>query len=195
MSLTPSRMLPLQSAAPDFSLKSTDGKNVSLSDFKDKAALVVVFICNHCPYVKFIDEGLVKFANDYADKSVGIVAINSNDVEKYPLDSFEKMIEEKEKSGYPFLYLYDETQQVAKAYQAACTPDFYVFDKERKLRYRGQFDDSRPRTEVPAPVTGKDLREAVDAVLAGNAPSSTQKPSIGCNVKWKPGNEPLWLNT
>jgi len=186
-------MLPLQSAAPDFSLQSTEGGTVSLADFADSTVLVVMFICNHCPYVKHIDAGLVSFARDYAGRSVAIVAISSNSVETHPDDGFEKMAEEKKKIGYPFPYLYDPTQEVAKAYEAACTPDFFVFDKERKLQYRGQFDDSRPRTESPAPVTGRDLRAAVDALLAGEKPSAVQKPSIGCNIKWKPGNEPQWF--
>ena len=193
MARTPSRMLPLQSAAPDFTLQSTEGGTVSLADFADSTVLVVMFICNHCPYVKHIDAGLVSFARDYADKSVAIVAISSNSVETHPDDGFEKMAEEKKKIGYSFPYLYDPTQEVAKAYEAACTPDFFVFDKERKLQYRGQFDDSRPRTESPAPVTGRDLRAAVDALLAGEKPAAVQKPSIGCNIKWKPGNEPQWF--
>lgn len=193
MARTPSRMLPLQSAAPNFTLQSTEGGAVSLADFADSTVLVVMFICNHCPYVKHIDAGLVSFARDYAGRNVAIVAISSNSVETHPDDGFEKMAEEKKKIGYSFPYLYDPTQEVAKAYEAACTPDFFVFDKERKLQYRGQFDDSRPRTESPAPVTGRDLRAAVNALLAGEKPSAVQKPSIGCNIKWKPGNEPQWF--
>ncbi|MCC6547161.1 thioredoxin family protein [Candidatus Sumerlaeota bacterium] len=193
MAVTPSTMLPLQSAAPDFSLQSTEGRTVRLADFANSDVLVVMFLCNHCPYVKHIDQGLVAFARDYVGKRVAIVAISSNSVETHPQDGFEQMVEEKRKVGYTFPYLYDPTQEVAKAYQAACTPDFYVFDKDRKLQYRGQFDDSRPRTENPPPVTGKDLRAAVDALLDGKPPSPMQKPSIGCNIKWQPGNEPRWF--
>lgn len=181
-------MLPLGTTAPDFKLPDTDGKTVSIADFKDKSALLVLFICNHCPYVKHIRSGLAQLARDYQAKQVGMVAINSNDVANYPDDSPARMKEEVKSVGYSFPYLYDETQAVAKAYRAACTPDIYLFDKNQKLVYRGQFDDSRPGNGVP--VTGKDLRAALDAVLAGEAISPDQKVSMGCNIKWKSGNEP-----
>jgi peroxiredoxin len=188
MALTPSTMLPLGTAAPDFKLPDTNGKMVSLADFEDRAALLVMFICNHCPYVKHIRAGLAQLARDYVPRGVGIVGINSNDVANYPEDSPARMKEEVRAAGYIFPYLYDESQAVAKAYRAACTPDIYLFDKNRKLVYRGQFDDSRPGNGIP--VTGKDLRAALDAVLAGRPVPPDQKPSIGCNIKWKAGNEP-----
>jgi peroxiredoxin len=188
MSLKPSTMLPLGTTAPDFKLPDTNGKTVSLADFKDKPALLVIFICNHCPYVKHIREGLAQFARDYVPRGLGMVGINSNDVANYPEDSPANMAREVKSAGYIFPYLYDESQAVAKAYSAACTPDIYLFDKNRKLVYRGQFDDSRPGNGIP--VTGKDLRAALDAVLAGRAVSPSQKASIGCNIKWKAGNEP-----
>lgn len=188
MALTPSTMLPLGTVAPDFRLPDTNGKFVSLSDFKDCAALLVVFICNHCPYVIHIRSGLAQLARDYTPRGVGIVGINSNDVKNYPDDSPAKMKEEVKSAGYIFPYLYDESQAVAKAYRAACTPDIYLFDKHQKLVYRGQFDDSRPGNGVA--VTGKDLRAALDAVLAGRPVSENQKASMGCNIKWKSGNQP-----
>lgn len=190
MALTPSTMLELGTSAPDFSLPDTEGRTVGLEDFKDTQALLVAFVCNHCPYVKHIKEGFLAFAREYQPKGLGIVAISSNDVANYPDDSPEKMAEEVKEFNYPFPYLYDESQEVAKAYRAACTPDFFVFDKDRKLAYRGQFDDSRPKSDVP--VTGKDMRAAVDAVLAGKEAPTDQKPSMGCNIKWKPGNEPAY---
>ena len=188
MSLTPSTMLPLGTAAPDFRLPDTNGKTVSLADFKGQTALLVVFICNHCPYVQHIRAGLVQLAHDYLPRGVAMVGINSNDVANYPADSPAKMKDEVKTAGYIFPYLYDETQAVAKAYRAACTPDIYLFDKNQKLVYRGQFDDSRPGNGIP--VTGKDLRAALDAVLAGKPVSPDQKASIGCNIKWISGNEP-----
>jgi peroxiredoxin len=188
MALTPSTMLPLGTTAPDFQLPDTNGKMVSPADFKDKAALLVIFMCNHCPYVVHIRNGLAKFVRDYAPRGVGIVGINANDVKNYPADSPAKMKDEVKSAGYIFPYLHDETQAVAKAYRAACTPDIFLFDKNRKLVYRGQFDDSRPGNGLP--VTGKDLRAALDAVLAGKPVSENQKASIGCNIKWKAGNEP-----
>jgi peroxiredoxin len=188
MALTPSTMLPLGTPAPNFQLPDTNGKTISLGDFKDKAALVVIFMCNHCPYVVHLRAGLAQFANDYAAKKVGIVGINANDAQKYPVDSPVKMKDEVKTAGYIFPYLYDETQTVAKSYRAACTPDFFLFDRGRRLVYRGQFDASRPGNGLP--VTGKDLRAAVDAVLAGKPTSEMQVASIGCNIKWKPGNEP-----
>ena len=181
-------MLPLGTAAPDFKLPDTNGKTVSLADFKDKPVLLVLFICNHCPYVKHIRAGLAQLARDYLPRGVAIVGINANDVANYPDDSPAKMKEEVKSAGYLFPYLYDETQAVAKAYRAACTPDIYLFDKGRKLVYRGQMDDSRPGNGIP--VTGKDLRAALDATLAGKPISSNQKASMGCNIKWKAGNEP-----
>jgi peroxiredoxin len=181
-------MLPLGTTAPDFTLPDTNGKTVSLANFKDKPALLVMFICNHCPYVKHIRTGLAQLARDYLPRGVGIVGINSNDVANYPDDSPAKMKEEVKSAGYLFPYLYDESQAVAKAYRAACTPDIYLFDKGLKLAYRGQFDDSRPGNGIP--VTGKDLRAALDAVLAGKPVSPNQKTSMGCNIKWKEGNEP-----
>jgi peroxiredoxin len=183
-----STMLPLGTKAPDFRLPDTNGKLVSLSDFKDARTLVVVFICNHCPYVKHIRAGLAQLARDYLPRKVAMVGINSNDVANYPADSPAKMAEEVKAAGYIFPYLYDETQDVAKAHRAACTPDIYLFDQEQRLVYRGQLDDSRPGNNVP--VTAQDLRAALDAVLAGKPVSTHQKPSIGCNIKWKPGDEP-----
>jgi len=185
---TPSTMLPLGTEAPDFSLPDTDGKMVSLADFRDAKALLVIFMCNHCPFVKHIRSELAQLGRDYQARGVAIVGINSNDAEAYPDDSPEKMAEEKRAAGYTFPYLYDETQEVAKAYRAACTPDFFLFDGNRKLVYRGQLDDSRPSNGIP--VTGKDLRAALDAVLAGKSVPEPQKPSIGCNIKWKPNNAP-----
>jgi peroxiredoxin len=181
-------MLPLGTAAPDFTLPDTDGKTVSLADFKDKTALLVLFICNHCPYVKHLRAGLAQLARDYRPRGVAIIGINSNDVTNYPEDSPARMKEEAKSAGYLFPYLYDESQAVAKAYRAACTPDLYLFSQNRKLVYRGQFDDSRPGNGVP--VTGKDLRAALDAVLAGKPVSPSQKASVGCNIKWKAGNNP-----
>ena len=181
-------MLPLGTPAPDFKLPDTNGKTVSLSDFKNAHALLVLFICNHCPYVKHIRTGLAQLARDYAPRGVAIVAISSNDAENYPDDSPARMKEEVKSAGYIFPYLYDETQAVAKAYRAACTPDIYLFDKSQKLVYRGQLDDSRPSSGVP--VTGKDLRAALDALLAGKPVLPNQKASVGCNIKWKAGNAP-----
>ena len=186
-------MLPLGTTAPGFKLTDTDGKTVSLADFKDKSALLVLFICNHCPYVKHIRAGLAQFARDYLSRGVAIVGINSNDVANYSEDSPAKMREEAKSAGYLFPYLYDESQAVAKAYRAACTPDIYLFDKGRKLVYRGQFDDSRPGNGIQ--VTGKDLRAALDAVLAGKPISPNQKASVGCNIKWKAGNEPDYFKS
>ena len=181
-------MLPLGTTAPDFNLPDTNGRLISLADFKGEPALLVLFICNHCPYVKHIREGLAQLGREYLPKHAAIVAINSNDVANYPDDSPSKMKAEVKAAGYLFPYLYDESQAAAKAYRAACTPDIYLFDKNRKLVYRGQFDDSRPGNGVP--VTGKDLRAALDAVLAGKPVSPNQKVSMGCNIKWKAGNEP-----
>jgi peroxiredoxin len=181
-------MLPLGTKAPDFSLVNVDGRTVSLADLAGKKALVVIFLCNHCPYVKHVADALARLTSDYLSKGVAVVGINSNDVANYPADSPEQMVAEAELRGYQFPYLYDETQEVAQAYRAACTPDFYLFDGEQRLVYRGQFDASRPDSGIP--VTGADLRAAIDAVLAGREPSAEQRPSVGCNIKWKPGGAP-----
>jgi peroxiredoxin len=186
-----STMLPLGTKAPDFRLPDPSGKLISVTDCQGATALVVVFMCNHCPYVKHIRAGLAQLARDYLPRRVGMVGINSNDVANYPADSPANMAEEVKSAGYIFPYLYDATQQVAKAYRAACTPDIYLFDKDQRLVYRGQFDDSRPGNNVP--VTGIDLRAAIDAVLAGKPVSPNQKASIGCNIKWKPENEPEYF--
>jgi len=184
-------MLALGTLAPSFLLTNViDNQQVSLDTFKDKKVLVVMFICRHCPFVVHVKDELAKLGKDYADKNVGIVAISSNDAEKYPLDAPDKLKEMALELGFNFPLLYDESQEVAKAYSAACTPDFFVFDQQRKLVYRGQLDDSRPNNGKP--VTGKDLRAAIDAVLAGKPVNPDQKPSAGCNIKWKPGNEPAY---
>lgn len=188
MARTPSTMLPLGTPAPDFSLVNVDGRTVSLRDFDGKPAFLAVFMCNHCPFVKHLADALTQFAAEYLPKGLAMVGISSNDVANHPADSPEQMVREAEERGYSFAYLYDETQEVAKAYRAACTPDFFLFDRDRKLVYRGQFDSSRPESSTP--VTGADLRAAVEAVLAGKKPSEKQTPSIGCNIKWIAGNEP-----
>lgn len=184
MVLTPSTMIPLGSEAPDFRLPdAVSGRKLALGELKSDVATVVMFICNHCPYVKHIQGGLVRLAEDYAPRGVSFVAINSNDVENYPDDSPEKMKEAAEEKGYPFPYLFDETQEVARAYDAACTPDFFVYDGNMRCVYRGQLDDSRPGNGKP--VTGADMRKALDAVAAGEEISREQVPSVGCNIKWK----------
>lgn len=188
MAATASTMLPLGTPAPDFSLPDTEGNRISLADFKQAPALLVIFMCNHCPFVKHILSDLVALAKEYQEKGVAIVGINSNDVDKFPQDSPEMMAQNAKEAGFTFPYLYDETQEVAKAYKAACTPDFFLFDADRKLVYRGQMDDSRPGNNEP--VTGADLRAALDAVLEGGPVPAEQKPSMGCNIKWKPGREP-----
>ena len=190
MALTPSTMAPLSTPAPDFRLPDTDGKGVSLADLAGAPALLVAFICNHCPYVKHVREAFARLARDYQAKGVAVVAINSNDAVAYPDDSPEKMKQEKVAAGYTFPYLYDQTQEVAKAYRAACTPDFFVFGPDRRLAYRGQMDASRPGNGRPN--DGADLRAALDAALAGRAPAPEQVPSVGCNIKWKAGNELAW---
>lgn len=189
---TASTMLPLGTKAPDFSLPDTDGNTVSLSDFVDSKALLVIFMCNHCPYVKHVADQLKSLTDQYMSRGVAVVGISSNDADKYPDDSPAAMAQEKKARGYQFPYLFDGDQSVAQAYAAACTPDFYLFDGDMKLVYRGQLDSSRPKTETP--VTGEDLRAALDAVLAGQAPGGQQTPSIGCNIKWKEGNEPQYFN-
>ena len=188
MALTPSTMMALGTPLPAFRLPDPKGKMVASDDFADSPALLVAFLCNHCPYVKHLRRELAQFARDYQGSGLAMVAINANDVSNYPDDSPAKMAEEIEEVGYVFPYLYDESQEVAKAFRAACTPEFYLFDADRRLVYRGQFDDSRP--ESGRPVTGADLRSAVDALLAGSPIGPDQTPSIGCNIKWKPGNEP-----
>ncbi len=191
MSLTPSTMLPLGSKAPDFRLWEPGGAMVGLDDFREAPVLLVMFICNHCPYVKHVRHELAKLAKDYQDKGVALVGINSNDADAYPDDRPELMAKEKVDFGYTFPYLYDEDQSVAKAYQAACTPDFYVFDASRSLVYRGQLDNSRPGNSIP--VDGKNLRMALDLTLAGQPVPEDQRPSMGCNIKWRPGNEPEYF--
>jgi len=187
MAMTPSQMIPLGTPAPDFDLPDVDGNRVKLSYFEGRPLLVMA-ICNHCPFVRHLFDGLASFTTEYLEKGLAIVGINSNDVANYPEDEPEKMREYAERLGYRFPYLFDETQEVAKAYRAACTPDFFLFDRAHRLVYRGQFDDSRPESGIP--VTGADLRAAADAVIAGREVPGDQKPSIGCNIKWKAGNEP-----
>lgn len=184
MANTPSNMLPLGTKAPEFNLPDTiSGKTISLEGIKGQNGTVVMFICNHCPFVLHVNEALVAIAKNYQEKGIGFVAISSNDVENYPQDGPDNMKVHAKKVGYPFPYLYDETQNIAKAYDAACTPDIYVFDAHEKLVYRGQLDDSRPGNSIP--VTGKDLKHALDCLLKGEENKALQKPSIGCNIKWK----------
>ena len=192
MTLTASTMLPLGTQAPDFHLPDVvSGKSISLATFPDKKALLVMFICQHCPFVKHIKAELAQLGKDYIPNNLAIVAISANDINKYPADAPEFLKAMARELGFNFALCYDETQEIAKAYTAACTPDFFIFDAERKLVYRGQLDDSRPSNDKP--VTGTDLRAAIEAVLAGKAVASEQKPSIGCNIKWKPGNEPNYF--
>ena len=184
MAVTPSAMISLGTKAPEFTLPDTvSGKNLSLQDLKSNKATLIMFICNHCPFVKHVNEALVKLANDYIPKGISFIAISSNDVVNFPEDSPEKMKETAKELGYSFPYLYDESQEVARAYDAACTPDFFIYDKDLKLVYRGQLDDSRPSNGLP--VTGKDIRSAFDLLLEGKNIYTEQKPSIGCNIKWK----------
>jgi peroxiredoxin len=189
--LTPSTMLPLGTKAPEFSLPNVDGRMVSLGEFAGAKATLVMFMCNHCPYVIHVAPELAKLAREYQAQGVAVIGINSNDASAYPADSPEQMVHEVETREYTFPYLFDESQAVAKAYKAACTPDFFLFDKDQKLVYRGQLDDSRPNSGIP--LSGKDLRAALDKVLAGQTPPADQKPSIGCNIKWRPGNEPAYF--
>ena len=179
---TASTMLPLGTRAPDFSLPNVDGSTVSLGSFADSKGLLVIFMCNHCPFVIHLREAIAKFADEYQAQGLAVVGISSNDVGTHPDDSPEKMKEEAASAGYNFPYLYDESQEVAKAYKAACTPDFFLFDADKALVYRGQFDSSRPGNDQP--VTGADLRAAADAVLSGAEVSAEQTPSLGCNIKW-----------
>jgi peroxiredoxin len=183
MALTASEMLPLGTSAPDFILPDTEGKIVSLNDFTESKAFLVIFMCNHCPFVKHILDGLVVLIKEYQEKGCTVIGINSNDVINYPDDSPEMMAKVAKESGFSFPYLYDETQEVAKAYHAACTPDFFLFDSDKKLVYRGQMDNSRPGNDIP--VTGTDLTAAIDAVLEGKQVLKEQKQSMGCNIKWK----------
>lgn len=184
MALTPSTMMPLGTVAPDFTLPDTvSGKTIHLQDAKGAFGTLVMFICNHCPYVKHIRDGLAALGRDYRDTGINIIAINANDAVKYPEDAPDKMTLFAQQNGFLFPYLYDETQQVAKHYDAACTPDFFLFDSKLACVYRGQFDDSRPGNNVP--VTGRDLRAAMDNLLQGKAINATQRPSMGCNIKWK----------
>lgn len=189
---TASTMLPLGTRAPDFSLINVDGRTMQRSDFESAPALLVAFWCNHCPFVKHIVGAFVELAREFQGKGVAIVAINSNDASKYPDDSPERMVHEAEERGFSFPYLFDEEQEVAKAYRAACTPDFFLFDQQQRLVYRGQFDSSRPGNGQP--VTGQDLRAALNAVLASQPIPEPQRPSIGCNIKWKPNGEPDYFD-
>ena len=188
MALTPSNMPELGLPAPDFRLPDPQGRQVALADFADSPALLVAFWCNHCPFVKHLQHGFAAFAHEYRDRGLAVVAISANDVATHPEDSPARMQAVAEEFGYCFPYLYDESQATARAYAAACTPDFFLYDGQRHLVYRGQFDDSRPSNDVP--VTGADLRAAVDALLAGDPVTAEQKPSIGCNIKWRPANAP-----
>jgi peroxiredoxin len=191
---TPSTMLPLGTAAPDFELSDTrSGAAVTRDGARGPKGLLVMFLCNHCPYVKHVRSALAEFGREYSAKGLGIVAISSNDAEAHPDDAPDKMRDEARAAGYDFPYAFDETQEVAKAYEAACTPDFFLFDADLRLVYRGQFDETRPNGGKPA--TGRDLRAAADATLAGKKPSDDQVASIGCNIKWRPGNEPEWFGT
>jgi peroxiredoxin len=191
MAATPSTMLELGTPAPPFALPDTEGRAWCVDDFGEAKALLVMFICNHCPYVKHLRGALAELGRELMPRGLGIVAINANDADRYPQDGPAAMKAEREAAGYPFPYLYDRTQQTARAYRAACTPDFFLFDGERRLVYRGRFDASRPSNDEP--VTGAELRAAVDAVLQGRPVSPEQTPSIGCNIKWRPGNEPDWF--
>jgi len=188
MALTPSTMLALGTPAPAFSLPDTDGHAVSLSDFGPQRALLVMFICNHCPYVQHVRDELARLGRDYQARGAAMVGISSNDIDAFPDDAPDRMAEEKRVAGYTFPYLFDATQEVARAYSAACTPDFFLYGPERRLLYRGQLDGSRPGNGIL--VDGIDLRAALDAVLEGRPVSADQKPSMGCNIKWKPGNAP-----
>lgn len=193
MARTLSTMLPLGTPAPDFALpEPATGRTVRLADFDGAPALLVIFMCNHCPYVKHLRDNLAAFIRAYQSKGLAAVGISANDVGTHPQDGPEAMAAEARAAGYTFPYLYDESQEVAKAYRAACTPDFFLFDADRRLVYRGQYDDSRPGNNIP--VSGADLRAAVEAVLAGRPVSPEQKPSMGCNIKWRPGNEPEYFH-
>ena len=184
MARTPSTMVTLGTKAPDFLLPDTvSGKRLSLTNLKGETATMIMFICNHCPFVKHVNAELVKLANDYKNKGIGFVAISSNDVITHPDDALGLMTQVAKQLKYPFPYLYDESQDIAKAYGAACTPDFFIYDKDLQLVYRGQLDDSRPGNEIP--VTGKDIRQALDCLINNEPVLQEQRPSIGCNIKWK----------
>jgi len=189
---TPSTMLDLGTPLPSFSLPDFNGKTVTDADFKGSQALLVAFICKHCPFVKHIRSEFARFAKEYEARGLKVVAIASNSIDEFPEDGPEGMKQEATEAGYVFPYLFDKDQKVAKAFKAACTPDLFLFDGNRRLAYRGQFDGSRPKNEVP--VTGSDLRAAANAVLAGQKPSEQQRPSVGCNIKWYPGNEPAYIS-
>lgn len=193
MAETPSTMLDLGTPLPSFSLPDFNGRTVSSADVKGSKALVVAFICKHCPFVKHIRQEFSRFAREYEAKGLQVVAIASNDITAFPEDGPEGMKQEAAEAGYVFPYLFDEKQQVARAFRAACTPDLFLFDASGRLAYRGQFDGSRPKNDVP--VTGADLRAAADAVLAGKTAPEPQRPSMGCNIKWYPGNEPAYFST
>jgi peroxiredoxin len=189
MAVTPSTMLALGTPAPAFTLTdAVDGRTASLSDFDGHTALLVMFICNHCPYVKHVQSELGRIADDFMPRGLAVVAINSNSLEDYPEDGPEHMKELAISEGWRFPFLFDDTQEVAKSYTAACTPDFFLFDGQRSLVYRGQLDDSRPSNDIP--VTGRDLREAIESALVGEPVKQDQTPSMGCNIKWRPGSEP-----
>jgi len=192
MALTPSTMLDLGTSAPDFQLPDVvSGQTISLATFADRPALLVMFICRHCPFVKHVQQELARIGADYQSQGLGIVAISANNVDTHPEDAPDKLKAMAAELGFSFPFCYDESQEVAKAYTAACTPDFFLFDRDRRLVYRGQLDDSRPSNGLP--VTGRDLRSAIEAVLAGQPVSPDQRPSIGCNIKWKPGQEPAYF--
>lgn len=190
MSATPSTMLELETPLPPFRLRDLDGKAATSNDFGSAKGLLVAFICPHCPFVRHVREAFARAAEEFQRRGLAVIAINSNDPETFPEDDLVGMRQEAQEVGYTFRYFFDDTQEVAKAFQAACTPDFFLFDATLRLVYRGQFDDSRPQSEIP--VTGKDLRAAVEALLAGRPVSSAQEPSLGCNIKWKKGNEPAY---
>ncbi|MCG8368653.1 MAG: thioredoxin family protein [Pseudanabaenales cyanobacterium] len=192
MAMTASTMLELGTLAPDFQLPDVvSGQTISLQTFTDKKALLVMFICQHCPFVKHVKQELAQLGQDYVPQDVGIVAISANSIETHPMDSPAHLKAMAEESGFNFPFCYDESQETAKRYTAACTPDFFLFDQTKRLVYRGQLDKSRPGNGIP--VTGKDLRSALDALLANQSVDPDQKPSIGCNIKWKPGNEPPYF--
>ena len=192
MVLTPSTMLPLGTSAPNFQLPDVvSGKTISLETFSDSKALLIIFMCRHCPFVKHVQQEFYRIQEDYQDRGLGIVAISANDVANYPDDSPDNLKAMAQEFGYKFPVCYDETQEVSKSYTAACTPDFFLFDRDLTLVYRGQLDDSRPSNGIP--VTGRDLRNAIAAILADRAIDSEQRPSIGCNIKWKAGNEPEYF--
>jgi peroxiredoxin len=190
MALTPSTMLSLGTPVPSFVLPDLDGTLISPDEHRDAPALLIAFICRHCPFVTHIRQGFAAFVREYQPRGLAVIAINSNDIAEFPEDGPAGMKEEAATAGYTFPYLFDETQEVAKTFRAACTPDLYLFDGDRRLVYRGRFDESRPRTNPPMPVTGRDIRAAVDALLSGRPVPQDQKGSVGCNIKWKPGNAP-----